>query len=91
VIESYRWVVFTSVNGVEHFFARLRHCRRDLRDLKGVRLCAIGPRTREALEEKGLLVDYVPDEYRAEAAAAAPEAGGSPEHVAGAEEESAEG
>jgi uroporphyrinogen III methyltransferase/synthase len=69
VIESYRWVVFTSVNGVEHFFARLRHCRRDLRDLKGVRLCAIGPRTREALEEKGLLVDYVPDEYRAEAAA----------------------
>ncbi len=67
-LESYRWVIFTSVNGVKHFFARLRHHGRDVRDL-GARICAIGPHTKEALEEKGLRVDYVPDEYRAEALA----------------------
>jgi len=68
-LHNYRWIVFTSVNGVEHFFRRLRQLRRDIRDLQGLRLCAIGPRTKEALEKMGLLVEYVPTEYRAEAVA----------------------
>ncbi|RJX24726.1 MAG: uroporphyrinogen-III C-methyltransferase [Dethiobacter sp.] len=66
-IAGYDWLIFTSVNGVDFFFRRLRDRGRDIRDLKGLRLCAIGPRTRDALREKGLLVDYVPAEYRAEA------------------------
>ncbi len=66
-IHTYNWVIFTSVNGVEHFFKRLRFLGKDIRELKGLRLCAIGPSTREALEEKGLIVEYVPSEYRAEA------------------------
>jgi len=65
-IGTYGWVIFTSVNGVEAFFKRLRHQRRDIRELGTARLCAIGPKTREALEKYGLLVDYVPGEYRAE-------------------------
>ncbi|BAF59154.1 MAG: uroporphyrinogen-III C-methyltransferase [Pelotomaculum sp.] len=65
-LDSFRWVIFTSVNGVESFFRRLRQHRKDIRELRPVRLCAIGPKTREALEAYGLLVDYVPDEYRAE-------------------------
>lgn len=65
-VRSYRWVIFTSVNGVKMFFERMRAKRKDLRDLCDVRLCAIGPRTREELEERGLMVDYVPGEYRAE-------------------------
>jgi len=46
---SYRWVVFTSVNGVEAFFKRLRYHRKDIRALCDAELCAIGPKTREAL------------------------------------------
>lgn len=48
------------------FFERMRVHKKDIRDLSDVRLCAIGPRTRDELEQRGLLVDYVPGEYRAE-------------------------
>lgn len=63
---AYDWIVFTSVNGVEAFFARL-NSKGDVRDLKGVRLGAIGPATAAALEHRGLKPDFVPAEYRAEA------------------------
>lgn len=62
----YKWVIFTSVNGVDAFLKRLRYNRKDIRGLYGARLCAIGPKTREALEKNGLIVDYVPVEFRAE-------------------------
>lgn len=65
-LDQYRWVIFTSVNGVKYFFNRLRHLAKDVRDLYGARLCAIGPQTRKALEELTLRVEYVPSEYRAE-------------------------
>ncbi|WP_459909525.1 uroporphyrinogen-III C-methyltransferase [Desulfotomaculum defluvii] len=65
-VRSYRWVIFTSVNGVKNFFQRMSENKKDIRDLSDVRLCAIGPKTREELENRGLAVDYVPGEYRAE-------------------------
>ena len=65
-VRSYRWVIFTSVNGVKMFFERMRINRKDIRDLSDVRVCAIGPRTRQELEQRGLVVDYVPGGYRAE-------------------------
>ncbi len=65
-LTKYKWIIFTSVNGVEHFFRRMRFNHKDVRDLYGAKLCAIGPKTREALEKYGLLVDYVPNEFRAE-------------------------
>ncbi|MDZ4132695.1 MAG: uroporphyrinogen-III synthase, partial [Dethiobacteria bacterium] len=64
---SYRWVIFTSENGVKSFFSRLADKGKDIRDLKGAAICAIGPKTRDELELKGLRVDYIPSEYRAEA------------------------
>lgn len=67
---SFNWVIFTSVNGVAYFFNRLRSLRKDIRSLAGSRICAIGPKTREALERYGLLVEYVPGQYRAEEIAA---------------------
>lgn len=63
---SYQWIIFTSVNGVSYFFDRFLKTDMDIRYLKGVRICAIGPKTREKLEEYGLKVEYVPSEYRAE-------------------------
>lgn len=66
-LEEYDWLVFTSINGVEAFFQRLWSCRRDVRSLANAKLCAIGPRTEEGLTSRGLMVDLVPGEYRAEA------------------------
>jgi len=63
----YDWVIFTSVNGVKFFLERLFTLGRDIRDLKGPRVCAIGPKTAEALEALKIRVDFVPSEYRAEA------------------------
>lgn len=67
---GYRWIIFTSVNGVRYFFDRLFRQGKDIRELKGVNICAIGPKTRNALEGYGIRVEYVPGEYRAEEIAA---------------------
>ncbi|AFM40909.1 uroporphyrinogen-III C-methyltransferase, uroporphyrinogen-III synthase [Desulfosporosinus acidiphilus SJ4] len=65
-LKSFQWLIFTSVNGVETFFAELLEQKRDVRDLAGIELVAIGPATKAALEKRGLRVAYVPEEYRAE-------------------------
>jgi len=66
-IDRYQWVIFTSVNGVRFLFQRLEALGEDARALHGIRLGAIGPKTAAALEERGLRLDLVPSEYRAEA------------------------
>jgi uroporphyrinogen III methyltransferase/synthase len=65
-LETYQWVLFTSVNGVRYFFERLEAQGRDVRDLKGIRVGAIGPATAAAVQEGGIRPDLVPPEYRAE-------------------------
>jgi len=66
-LEDYQWLLFTSVNGVKYFFQRLETLEKDVRDLKGIKIGAIGPKTAEAIHKKGIRPDMVPDEYRAEA------------------------
>jgi uroporphyrinogen III methyltransferase / synthase len=63
---TFDWVVFTSVNAVEQFMQRLYRGTRDARDLKGVRLCAVGPSAREQLGRYGLKADLLPPDFRAE-------------------------
>lgn len=65
-IKTFSWVIFTSVNGVEAFMTELRRQDKDIRELAGVEIAAIGPATRKALDDRGLKVAYVPEEYRAE-------------------------
>jgi uroporphyrinogen III methyltransferase/synthase len=65
-ISSYQWLVFTSVNGVEHFLKRLRSTGRDLRALGGLKLAAIGPATAEALNGWHLQADVVPEQFNSE-------------------------
>lgn len=65
-LATFNWIIFTSVNGVKYFFQRLRLLGLDIRDLHRISLCAIGPKTRETLEDFALRVDFVPGEYRAE-------------------------
>ncbi|MGB7874772.1 MAG: uroporphyrinogen-III synthase [Anaerolineales bacterium] len=78
-LSCYDWVVFTSVNGVDAFFERTDHHHRDtenaekknlkLRELSdfAVKVAAIGPKTAQSLEARGVTPDFVPDEYVAEA------------------------
>ena len=63
---DYDWLVLTSVNGVDALFARLKKLRLTARNLKGIRLAAIGPATRAAIERRGLRVQVMPREYVAE-------------------------
>ncbi len=70
-LKDFDWVVFSSRNGVESFFARLAEQGLDARALGGVKLAVIGPATREAIAEQHLVADLCPAEYRAEALAEA--------------------
>ncbi|MDZ4796738.1 MAG: uroporphyrinogen-III C-methyltransferase [Bryobacteraceae bacterium] len=69
-LESYDWIVLTSVNAVDYFLARLAECGRDARAIRG-RICAIGPATRDALAAAHLRADLVPEESVSEGVAAA--------------------
>lgn len=65
-LSRFEWLVFTSVNGVEAFFTEVKNSGKDIRDLSGIEIVAIGPATQAALEQRSLRVSFVPEEYRAE-------------------------
>jgi uroporphyrinogen III methyltransferase/synthase len=65
-LPGFRWVVFTSVNGVAAFRERLARAGLDARSLAGCLVAAIGPETAEAVRRSGIEPDLVPAEYRAE-------------------------
>lgn len=65
-IESYNWLVLTSVNGVKFFFQRLMDKEKDIRDLKGIRICAVGTKTASAIKKYGIKVDLIPNKFNAE-------------------------
>ena len=65
-LDSYDWLVLTSVNGVEALWDRLATLRVTRRNLKHLRVAAIGPATKKAVEQRGIEVDVVPKEYVAE-------------------------
>jgi uroporphyrinogen III methyltransferase / synthase len=70
-LDSYHWLVFTSVNGVDPFFQRLDRTGRDARALAHLKTAVIGPATAERLGRYDLRSDIVPANYRAESVVAA--------------------
>lgn len=73
---GYRWLVFTSVNGVNRTFAHIP----DVRALAGVQVAAVGTGTAEALAAHRVVADLVPERFVAQSLAdafpAAPADGG---------------
>jgi uroporphyrinogen-III synthase len=85
-LNTYDWLILTSVNGVEamwermerlhpeletngegHEFTRAAKTNRKIGALApGLRVAAIGPATKKAIEKRGLKVNVVPKEYVAE-------------------------
>ena len=59
------WIIFASANAVDNFMSALLAAG-DVRDLKGVKLCTVGPSTASRLQRYGIRVDVMPAEYRAE-------------------------
>ena len=66
-LTHYAWILFTSPNGVKFFLERLHFHKKDVRELKGIKIGAIGPKTAEKWRRMGIVPDLVPTEYRAEA------------------------
>jgi uroporphyrinogen-III synthase len=69
-IREYDWLILTSVNGVEALFERMRKLRLEPGWLAHLRIGAIGPATKAAIEKHGLDVSVVPKEYVAESVVA---------------------
>lgn len=65
-IESYDWLILTSVNGVEPFLSRLQAAGKSLGALAHLKIAAIGPETAKRLEAAGLRNVVVPSRYQAE-------------------------
>jgi uroporphyrinogen III methyltransferase / synthase len=64
---EYRWIVFTSPNGVVWCVQRMRTLGRDPRLIAHAGVAAIGSGTAQALRTQGLRADLAPSEFRAEA------------------------
>ena len=62
-IGTYDYLVFTSPAGVEYFFALLDQMERDIRCIGGIKLAVIGSATGDALRQRGLRPDLMPDRY----------------------------
>jgi uroporphyrinogen III methyltransferase/synthase len=57
------WIVFTSVNGVDAWFAALARAGLDARAMAGRLVAALGPATAARLAERGLRADLEPAEF----------------------------
>ena len=65
-LDGYDWLILTSVNGVEAMWERMAKLRVTNVTLARLRVAAIGPATKKAIEQRGVKVDVVPKEYVAE-------------------------
>jgi len=65
-LATYDWLILTSVNGVDALWERLKKLKRTRKQLQHLRIAAIGPATRKAIEKRGLSVHLMPGEYVAE-------------------------
>lgn len=65
-LAQYRWVLFTSANGVDRFFERLAAHGKDARAFAPCKIGAIGSATADTLDAYGIRADLVPATYKAE-------------------------
>jgi uroporphyrinogen-III synthase len=65
-LHDYDWLILTSVNGVDALWDRVRKCRLTKKHFRHLKVAAIGPATKKAIEKRGIKVNVVPEEYVAE-------------------------
>ena len=70
-LAGYDWLILTSVNGVEALFARLGRLKLNRGALSHLKIAAIGPATKKAIEAHDVHVQVTPKEYVAESVVSA--------------------
>jgi uroporphyrinogen III methyltransferase/synthase len=65
-IANYDWLIFTSVNGVEQFLDRFEKLGKNITNLAGIEVGAIGPETARRLTAAQIEPTLVPKQYQAE-------------------------
>ena len=64
-LTTYDWITFTSPVGADIFFDELKKRKIDIRMLCGVKIAAVGNKTALVFENRGINIDYIPDNYNA--------------------------
>jgi uroporphyrinogen-III synthase len=65
-LTEYDWLILTSVNGVDALWERAQKLGLSNESFSHLKIAAIGPATKKAIEKHGLKVDVVPERYVAE-------------------------
>jgi uroporphyrinogen III methyltransferase / synthase len=66
-LADFDWLILTSSNGVEGFFARLNRLGRDSRALAGIKIAVVGQKTAQSLHQHGIDPDFIPPDFVADA------------------------
>jgi hydroxymethylbilane synthase len=67
-LDRYDWLVFTSANGVRFFFERATQTGASIVNIRA-KICAVGPASAAAVENYGLAVHLMPDDFVGDALA----------------------
>ena len=59
-------IIFCSHNGVKYFMDRLHFRKLDSRDLFGIKIGAVGSKTKNSLQQQGIHADIVPETFSGE-------------------------
>lgn len=62
-INDFQYIIFTSQNAVQFFRQRFDCLNKEKNILEGIKIAAIGPQTKNSLENMGLKVDIQPDKF----------------------------
>lgn len=62
-LDQYQWIIFTSQNTVNLFWEEFQKSECSIDNLKNIKIAAIGPSTRQALNECGIAVDAMPEKF----------------------------
>lgn len=65
-IKEYRLIVFPSPRAVKFFFERFLFLGKDMRDLNGVLIGAVGVETAKSLRAYGLNADFIPEDFNSQ-------------------------
>jgi len=63
---QFQWLILTSANGVNYFFARLNTLGYDARVLGGIKIAVVGRKTADMLQKRQLNADFIPPDYVAD-------------------------
>ncbi|CAA9574875.1 Uroporphyrinogen-III methyltransferase / Uroporphyrinogen-III synthase [uncultured Synechococcales cyanobacterium] len=66
-LQTFDWLILTSVNCVNYFVERLVAQGKDARALAGVQIAVVGKKTAANLRQKGLTADFIPPDFVADA------------------------